>query len=207
MRTRRGFTLIELLLVLAIIGVVMVVAFPVMVQSIKGHRLRAGLRSVVMAGSYARSMAILRQEPVSLEFDLGQGAFRVDESGATASAPAGRETELEANAGADARLQPLLERGDDELRGSASTNGSATAYEPIERTLEGVRILYVTLEYDERTVREGKASILYRTNGTCTPYSLKLRGKDGTWGTIEVDVLGAVETKTGMERVDDDDEV
>ncbi|NQT92448.1 MAG: prepilin-type N-terminal cleavage/methylation domain-containing protein [Lentisphaerae bacterium] len=69
--TKKAFTLIEVLLVVAIIGVVTAVTTPYFVRSIRGNRLRVAARTVVMAGRYARSMAVLRQEELRVRFDLG----------------------------------------------------------------------------------------------------------------------------------------
>jgi type II secretion system protein H len=67
---RKGFTLIEVLLVLAILAVATAVTTPYLVHSIRGNRLRTAARDVVMAGRYARSMAVVRQEELALTFDL-----------------------------------------------------------------------------------------------------------------------------------------
>lgn len=72
-RGRTAFTLVELLLVLAIVGVATAVTLPNLVRSTRGNRMRAAARTVVMAGRYARSMAVLRQQPVTLEFAIGAG--------------------------------------------------------------------------------------------------------------------------------------
>lgn len=78
---RRAFTLIELLLVLAIIGIVTAIVVPNFVTSLRGSRLRAGVRTVVKVGRYARSMAVLRQSPVKVKFDLAGGVISVVDGG------------------------------------------------------------------------------------------------------------------------------
>ena len=65
-----GFTLVEVMLVVAIIGIVSVVTFPSIARSIPEIRLRAAVRTVVKAGRYARSMAVLKQKEMKVTFNL-----------------------------------------------------------------------------------------------------------------------------------------
>jgi type II secretion system protein H len=81
---KSGFTLIELILVLVILGVVTAVTVPAVVSSIRGNRLRVASRTVIRMGRYARSMAVLKQQPMVVKFDItkGQvGAISKGESG------------------------------------------------------------------------------------------------------------------------------
>ena len=68
-----GFTLIELLLVLVIMGIIAAVTVPSVARSMRGNRLRSAARTVVMAGRYARSMAVLHQHEMKVSFDLARG--------------------------------------------------------------------------------------------------------------------------------------
>jgi len=76
-RFHTGFTLVELMLVLTIIGIVVAVGVPSMAKSIRGNRLRVAAATVVKAGKYARSMAIMRQQEVRLAFHTGDGRIEV----------------------------------------------------------------------------------------------------------------------------------
>ena len=76
-RTGRAFTIIELLLVLTIMGIVVAVIAPSLTRSIRGNRLRTASRTVVMAGRYARSMAVLKQKELSMVFNLESATVSV----------------------------------------------------------------------------------------------------------------------------------
>ncbi|OVE76175.1 type II secretion system protein GspH [bacterium E08(2017)] len=74
---RKGFTLVEVLLVLVIVGIVSAVVLPNLAQSLKGNRLRVATRTVVKAGRYARSIAVLKQKPITLTFQLKDSTLTV----------------------------------------------------------------------------------------------------------------------------------
>lgn len=67
---KSAFTLVELLLVLAILAIVSAIVAPSFAKSMSGNRLRTSTRTIVKAGRYARSIAVLKQEPMTLVFDL-----------------------------------------------------------------------------------------------------------------------------------------
>jgi type II secretion system protein H len=71
---KQGFSLIELILVAMVIGVSTAIVFPMVSRSMRGSRLRAAARSIVMLGRYARSMAVLDQETLHLQFDRESGS-------------------------------------------------------------------------------------------------------------------------------------
>lgn len=67
---QRGFTLMEMLLVLAIIGMVMAVAPPLLSAAMPGLQLKSSTRSVAAALRRARSIAIASGKSAILEIDL-----------------------------------------------------------------------------------------------------------------------------------------
>lgn len=69
----RAFTLVELLMVIAIMAVVTAITIPSFVTSMRGSRLRTSVRTVVKIGRYSRSLAVLKQIPMTVSFDLDSG--------------------------------------------------------------------------------------------------------------------------------------
>lgn len=67
---QRGFTLMEMLLVLAIIGMVMAVAPPLLSAAMPGLQLKSSTRSVAAALRRTRSIAIASGQSAILEIDL-----------------------------------------------------------------------------------------------------------------------------------------
>lgn len=76
-RPGAAFTLIELLLVVAILGILTVVAAPRVGAMLSGGALRTSARELAGAGRYARTMALLNQTPVDLSVDMDSGVLRI----------------------------------------------------------------------------------------------------------------------------------
>ncbi|MDD5676771.1 MAG: prepilin-type N-terminal cleavage/methylation domain-containing protein [Kiritimatiellae bacterium] len=68
-----AFTLIEVLLVVVIMGIIMTIAMPSFVRSIRGQRLSTAARTLATVARYARSMAVLKQNDLGLIFNLANG--------------------------------------------------------------------------------------------------------------------------------------
>ncbi len=175
---RRAFTLLEVLLVVALIGVMTLVSLPQMIRSIRGNRLRAATRTLVMAGRYARSMALLRQEEMALIFDLDQAVLRVESRG-----------------------RPALQRSpeDGDIVSANDTPRPGTNAPPptpvnLRRSLDAVRIASVRVQ-EESEHREGIFVVPYETNGRCAPYEVRLEDDHGGRMVIRVDALSSPQTE------------
>lgn len=73
--------MVELMIVVVIIGIITAVTLPSLVGSIRGQKLRAASSTVVKAGRYARSMAVMRQKDVRLVAIPGDTEIRVEGTG------------------------------------------------------------------------------------------------------------------------------
>lgn len=184
----RAFTLVEVLLVLAIMGIMTLVSMPYLVKSIRGNRLRVATATVVQAGRYARSMALLGQQEVRLTFDINEAAIRIEPrrdsprpGGAAESAPApevGVGSEPAPVAGTDsneapARVSPLMS---------------------VSRRLDAVRIDYVEVGNQGRE-STGTVTIVYRSNGRCTPYEVRVVDEFDSATLTRVDALSTPNTE------------
>jgi prepilin-type N-terminal cleavage/methylation domain-containing protein len=201
--TRHAFTLIELLLVTAILAVITLIAVPEFVKSARGNRLRAAGRTVVASGRYARSMALIRQVPVGVTFDLVGGRLIVEEAGAPVVAEADSAAEAEPGGAPEDGTAPVtpeaLATGIALDRGPPQPEVRRDRLEPVTRILDRVRVVSVEPE-DEPPVTEGRHTVVYGTSGRCRPYRVTVEDEYGGALTIAVDHLAAAEVKSVGER-------
>ncbi len=167
-----AFTLVEVLTVLAIMGILTLVSMPYLVKSIRGNRLRVGTTTIVQAGRYARSMALLGQQEMQLAFDISQSSVRVEPR-------YGRVRSMDT-------VEPV-----------ADTNEAPARFPPtlnVTRTLDAVRIDYVDVKHQSRETT-GTVVIIYRSNGRCTPYAVRLVDQFGSATLTRVDALSTPQTE------------
>jgi len=184
---KRGFTLVEILLVVAIMLILSAVSMPYLFKSIRGNRLRAAMTSVVQAGRYARSIAILSQREMILSFDLKNATLHVGPR-YTSPAPTAPGTE-EPPPSAAGQPAPA---GEPETNGpSLTTSGSSFA---LTRKLDDVRIESVEVENQGKEPAD-TAVVIYRSNGRCTPYRVRLADEKGDAMVASVNALSGASVK------------
>ena len=191
-RQRFGFSLIELLLVVSIIGIVTAIIMPNFVASIKGNRLRSATRKVVSAGRYTRSQAVLKQRDMALVFNLDKGSFAIHPMRIDFGIPVD-----------DSVVDDLTDSGraadahgdqDGDLDGeSPSLTLEAMV---LERQLDMVGFEYIEVEALDGQYSEGSIPIIYRSNGTCMRYEIRLADEQGNAVTVYVDELSTARTES-----------
>jgi len=182
---RPGFTLVEILMVLAIMGIMTIVAMPSLVKSIRGNRLRAGARTIVMAANYARTSAILRNQEMKLTIDKEHNQVSIDPlRSASPALPSDQIFRTETPA-------PEVEP-DPGTNVPGEQQASATPFSSITRILDAVQIESFTADGKRSDTKNDSMAIVYQSNGRCTPFETRIIDEFGSRMVINVDAIGSI---------------
>ena len=176
-------------MVLAIIGISTVIAMPSLVRSIRGNRLRVGARVVVMAGNYARTTAILRNQEMKLTLDKSTSTVTVEPlRDMAAPHPEDRGfTDLPPPA------PPPPSAGDVPPPPDEPT--SALPPIRIVRQLDAVHIDSVSVDHKKDSLGDEPDMVVYQSNGRCNPYEVRVMDEFGSAMIITVDAVASAKVK------------
>jgi len=161
------------------------VAMPSLVKSIRGNRLRVGTRTIVMAANYARTSAILRNQEMKLTIDKENNQVSVDPLRSAAPALPGDQI-YKAEKPAPA---PESAPGPD---APAEPQSSAAPFRSITRKLDAVQIESFTVDGKKGGSKDDAATVVYQSNGRCTPFEARIIDEFGGKMVVTVDAIGSV---------------
>jgi hypothetical protein len=158
----------------------------------RGNRRRTAARTVIAAGRYARSMAILHQRPMAISFNLEKNTLSVARSAPRKPDAADEDADdIEAGVSAPDDMGGVDER---EALGAASGSGAGVGVDDtLERTLDRVSIDSVDIA-GESVPCEGVCRVVYESNGRCIPYRVRLVDQENVVLIIKVDALASAVT-------------
>ena len=176
---RAGFTLMEVILVLVLVVVISGIALPYFAGSYKGAKLRSAARTIDRMARYARSMAILREQTLTLA--LNPDSMELFLGGATQAT----------NRPADGKLdQGVLKR-----LGYVADGESAGAAAGIEKEVhrflpDGVAVKgFEKDRTEEDDAHEALHLVRFYPNGQCDWFVLELEDGRGMAVKMENDPI------------------
>lgn len=182
---RAGFTLVELMMVVAILGIVLGVALPALVGTVRKAPLRQALSDFDEGVLKARMLAILTGQPAELVIRSADGALFV--RSVTEAPPA-------------AEAVPELE----EAGASAVEDMPAAAEAPRREELPRFSArLHESLAFRQLVVNlrdmmdEEEAAIRFQPNGTCDAFTAVLFAETGEERLLQLEIT------TGRLRIQD----
>ncbi len=205
-RSRQAFTLLELLLVLALLGMMLGFAWPVLYRSLGSQRLKRAAESVQTRLARARTKAITSGEILSFRFQTQTGRFRIEQASQWNAALASAGGMTMPMSGGSA-MPPMASSSSSSPTSASSANsgvagGSAQVetVPPVNEELpEGVRFESTEVSADSRanlastndsftSISDAPWSqpILFFPDGTATSAKIVLQGERGRSVTVEL---------------------
>lgn len=174
-----GFTLLEVILVLVLMAVVAGISIPYFAGALKGMKLTTAAREIERATRFSRSMAILREETLTMGIDASISPMTL-----FVGAPKEQTTETDGEINLD-----VLER-----LGYTSGNDSDEVTTQFVKELNRLlpdRLTIGDFEQDstEENTYENVYLINFYPNGQCDWFRLVLQDRSGSAVEIEIDPI------------------
>lgn len=200
-RARGAFTLLELLLVLALVAMMLAVAWPSLNRSLDTQRIKRGADLVRTHLLRARTKAMTSGEIFSFRFQINAGHFRVEQQSNLSGALESAGMAVSANTGATGGSSAGASAPTASSAGAKTGAGAPIATPPIDQELpEGVRFQSGEIIADPRagsvTINDRGSSsildaawsqpILFFPDGTATNAKIIVLGEGGRSITVEL---------------------
>lgn len=163
-RARAAFTLLEIMIVVGIAALVMTISIPFVQRTLRRDAVVQAVRVVEDACHSARAMAIFGNGPSDLVIGVGDGAFRVDASGAS-SRPSSVDPETGARKPAIPPPKPF-----------AGALG------------EDVVIELLAVNFVEARA-EDEVRVRFHPNGTSDEFTMVMRIGTKAWRKVTLDIM------------------
>jgi hypothetical protein len=180
-----------------ILGVMVTVMLPQVMSSLREHELRGATRVVMSAGRHAMSLAVLSQRQMSVVYNLEASTLTIQ----AAPKPKrldGTDDELDEEPEPRDPLTTVVAEAweaDDTGGGGDDTEGAyegavAIVDEEVVHEFDSITFSFIEIEgEDGYRAEDGTHTIVYYTNGRCTPHTIGIEDNDGATATIEIDAL------------------
>ena len=185
-KRRAGFTLIEVILVAVVITIITGIAMPYFAGSYKGNKLRLSARTISRMARYARSMSIMREEPLTIV--LNHETMEIWLGGLAAAQTNSADGELD---------QDVLDRlgytdGDSDSSSTAGIEKEVHKFLPDDLTVK-----FFEKDWTEEDNRyEDLYMIRFFPNGQCDWFEMELEDNRSTSIQLENDpISGKVKSK------------
>jgi len=185
--------------VLAIVGVMVTVMLPQVMSTLREHELRGATRVVMSAGRHAMSLAVLSQRRMSVVYNLDTSTLTIQAAPKPQRFDGTGDDADEAPEPGDPLAAVVAEAWavDDAGAGVGDPEGAydgavAIVDEEVVHAFDSITFSFIEVEgEDGYRAEDGTHTIIYYTNGRCTPHTVGIEDNDGATVTIEIDALSS----------------
>jgi prepilin-type N-terminal cleavage/methylation domain-containing protein len=177
-KRRAGFTLIEIILVAVVITIISGIAFPYFAGSYKGNKLRITARTIARMSRYARSMAIMREEELTVA--LNRDTMEIFLGGY-----------LQQTNTADGELDQSALKNLGYIDGGDSASDTAGIDKEVHKFLpDGLEVSEFEKDWtDEDNLHENLYLIHFYPNGQCDWFEMEIEDNRGVRIRLENDPI------------------
>jgi type II secretion system protein H len=177
-KRRAGFTLIEIILVAVVITIISAITLPQFASSYKSNKLRTTARTISRMTRYARSMAIMREEQLTVALNRDTMEVFLGEY-------------LQQNNSADGELDQSALKNLGYIDGEQSNSDTAGIDKEVHKFLpEGLEVTVFEKDWtDEDLLHDNLYMIRFYPNGQCDWFEMEIEDNRGIRIHLENDPI------------------